>query len=61
MLYLTKNGIRFGEDGISKTCSCHRRRKNYYVTENERCMDLLNKYRYQNMKQISAYAYNKRF
>ena len=50
MLYLTKNGIRFGEDGISKTCSCHRRRKNYYVTESERCMDLLNKYRYQSMK-----------
>ena len=50
MLYLTKNGIRFGENGISKTNSCHRKRHTYYLTENERCMDLLNKYRYQNMK-----------
>ena len=45
MQYLTKNGIRFGENGLSKTCSCHNRRKTYYVTESPICLQLLEEYR----------------
>ena len=43
MEYLTKNGIRFGEGGITHTTARHRR--TYYLTESKKCMDLLSEYR----------------
>lgn len=43
MLYLQNKGVPFGDDGIIHTTA--RKRRNYYVTESEKCMELLNKYR----------------
>lgn len=48
MEYLTKKGIRFGENGITHTTAHHRR--NYYLTESRWCMELLNKYRAKTIK-----------
>lgn len=47
MEYLTQNGVPFGEDGISHSTARHRR--NYWCTENTRCMRLLNQYRQENV------------
>jgi hypothetical protein len=43
MEYLIKNGIKFGENGMCYTTSRHRR--NYYLTESNKNMSLLNEYR----------------
>ena len=43
MQYLVNKGVRFGENGISHTTARHRR--NYWCTENKKCMSLLNEYR----------------
>ena len=48
MLYLTKNGIRFGENGITHTTARHRR--TYYLTESPKCMEMLDKYRNKTVK-----------
>ena len=43
MEYLAKNGVRFGENGIIHTVARHRR--TYYLTESEKCLNLLKDYR----------------
>lgn len=43
MEYLAKNGVRFGENGILHTVARHRR--TYYLTESEKCLNLLKDYR----------------
>lgn len=48
MQYLTKNGVHFGENGITHTTARHRR--TYYLTENKKCIKLLNEYRNAIMK-----------
>ena len=48
MEFLTKNGIKFGENGITHTTARHRR--TYYLTENVKCMSLLNEYRSKRIK-----------
>lgn len=47
MLYLQKNGIRFGYNGISHTNSRHRR--TYYATESTRITKLLDAYKEQHI------------
>lgn len=49
MKYLTKNGVKFGENGITYTTARHRR--TYYLTESTKCMNILNKYRSSVIKQ----------
>lgn len=39
MEYLTKHGVRFGENGISRTSSCHGRLHTYYLCESRVNMD----------------------
>lgn len=36
-------GIRFGENGISHTCSCHGNRKTYYLCTNSKNISIYNK------------------
>jgi hypothetical protein len=48
MEYLTKNGVKFGEDGLSHTTARHRR--SYYLTETPKNMSLLRKYRKNSIK-----------
>lgn len=48
MEFLTKNGIKFGENGITHTTARHRR--TYYLTESKKCMSLLNEYRSKSIK-----------
>lgn len=43
MEYLVQNGIKFGENGLAKTKSHHR--KSYFVTETRKCMKLLEQIR----------------
>ena len=43
MEYLVKNGVKFGENGLAKTKSHHR--KNYFVTETKKCLKLLREIR----------------
>nr|DAV02306.1 MAG TPA: hypothetical protein [Caudoviricetes sp.] len=43
MQYLLKNGVKFGENGLAKTKSHHR--KNYFVTETKKCLKLLSECR----------------
>lgn len=33
MEYLTSHGVKFGENGISRTSSCHNRLHTYYLCE----------------------------
>ena len=42
MEYLTKNGVKFGECGISHTVARHRR--SYYMAETERNLALLSNF-----------------
>ena len=42
MIYLQNHGICFGENGIIHTTARHRR--TYYLTESNKCMQLLNDY-----------------
>ena len=42
MEFLVKNGVRFGEDGISHTTSRHRR--NYFLCMSRKNMELHRKY-----------------
>ena len=43
MEYFVKNGVKFGENGLVKTKSHHR--KNYFVTETKKCLKLLSECR----------------
>ena len=43
MEYLVKNGVKFGENGLVKTKSHHR--KSYFVAETQKCMNLLSEIR----------------
>lgn len=43
MEFLLKNGVHYGENGITHTTARHRR--NYYLCESKKCMNLLNEYR----------------
>lgn len=46
--YLVNHGVRFGTNGISHTCSCHSKRRTYYLCESSYNMKLLKKYREEN-------------
>lgn len=43
MEYLVQNGVKFGENGLAKTKSHHR--KSYFVAETRKCIELLSKIR----------------
>lgn len=43
MEYLVQNGVKFGENGLAKTKSHHR--KSYFVAETRKCMKLLSEIR----------------
>lgn len=43
MEYLVQNGVKFGENGLVKTKSHHR--KSYFVAETRKCIELLSEIR----------------
>lgn len=43
MEYLVQNGVKFGENGLAKTKSHHR--KSYFVAETRKCIELLSEIR----------------
>lgn len=43
MEYFVQNGVKFGENGLAKTKSHHR--KSYFVAETRKCIELLSKIR----------------
>lgn len=40
--YLTQNGVKYGEGGLTSTTGHH---KSWYMTESEKCVRLLKEYR----------------
>lgn len=44
MEYLVAHGVKFGENGISRTNSCHQKRHTYYLCTSKNNMQVLREY-----------------